>query len=96
MGARQRARRPPPTSPQINRRIAEDRELIDVLLRSLGYYGGRTTVTIAPGPTVAVTLAVDPGPVYTVAAVDVVVPAGRETGLVAAGLGIKAGDPLVA
>ena len=35
---------------QINRRIAEDRDLIDALLRSLGYYGGRTAVTITPSP----------------------------------------------
>ncbi len=81
---------------QINRRIAEDRDLIDVLLRSLGYYGGRTTVTIAPGPPVTVTLAVDPGPVYTIAAVNIVTPPGTAAGLVATGLGIKAGEPLIA
>ena len=79
---------------QINRRIAEDRDLIDVLLRAQGYYGGRTTVTIAPGPPVAVTLAVEPGPVYTVGAVDLTGPPGTAA-LVAGGLGIKVGDPLV-
>ncbi len=81
---------------QISRRIAEDRDLIDVLLRAQGYYGGRTTVTVAPGPPATVTLAVDPGPLYHVAAVDVVAPPGRSAGVVAAGLGIRAGDPLVA
>ncbi len=81
---------------QINRRIAEDRELIDALLRAQGYYGARTTVTIAPGPPVAVTIGVEPGPVYTVGAVDLVVPAGTPRGLVEGGLGVKAGDPLVA
>jgi len=81
---------------QINRRITEDRELIDDLLRSQGYYGGRTTVAITSGPAVAVTVSVVPGPVYTLARVDVVVPPGRPAGLVAAGLGVKAGDPLLA
>ena len=81
---------------QINRRIAEDRELIDVLLRSAGYYGGRVTVTIAPGPPVAVTIKVDPGPVYTLGAVEIVVPPGRPAAVVAAGLGIRAGEPLIA
>ncbi len=80
---------------QINRRIAEDRDLIDVLLRSLGYYGGRTTVTIAPGRPVAVTLAVDPGPVYTIGSIVLDTPAPMR-GLVAAGVGVKVGDPLVA
>ncbi len=81
---------------QINRRIAEDRDLIDVLLRSLGHYGGRTTVTIAPGPPTTVHLEVDPGPIYTLSDVAVVVPPGRSASDVADGLGVKTGDPLVA
>ncbi len=79
---------------QINRRAAEDRDLIDVLLRSLGYYGGRTTTTLAPGAPVAVTLAVDPGPLYHVAAVTLTVPPGTPAGLVEGGIGVKTGDPL--
>ncbi len=53
------------------------------------------TITAAPPAPEAVAIAVDPGPVYTVAAVDLVVPPGS-AGLVAAGIGIKAGDPLIA
>ena len=90
-----KGRAAPANLAQINRRIAEDRDLIDVLLRSLGYYGGRTTVAITPGPSVAVTLAVDQGPIYTVGAVDLVVPPASQA-LVAAGLGIKPGEPLIA
>jgi translocation and assembly module TamA len=97
--ALEKGRGAPANLAQVNRRIAEDRELIDVLLRSVGYYGGQTTVKIVPGATgapVAVMLSVDPGPLYTFSAVDVVVPPGRSTELVAAGLGIKVGEPLIA
>ena len=83
---------------QINRRAADDRDLIDLLLRSLGYYGGRTVTTISPGITpgtpVAVTLAVDPGPLYHVAEVKLDMPPNTPAGLVEGGIGIKAGDPL--
>ncbi len=97
--ALEKGRAAPANLAQINRRIAEDRELIDVLLRSVGYYGGQTTVKIAAatgGAPVVVTMSVDHGPVYTLAAVDITAPPGRSTDLVAAGLGIKVGDPLVA
>jgi translocation and assembly module TamA len=79
---------------QINRRAAEDRDLIDLLLRSLGYYGGRTATTISPETPVAVTLAVDPGPLYHVAEVKLVLPPGTPAGLVEGGIGVKAGDAL--
>ncbi len=79
---------------QINRRATEDRDLIDLLLRSLGYYGGRTVTTIAPGIPVAVTLAVDPGPLYHVGSVTLALPPGTPAGLVEAGIGVKVGDPL--
>nr|WP_295663998.1 BamA/TamA family outer membrane protein [Polymorphobacter sp.] len=82
---------------QINRRAADDRDLIDLLLRSLGYYGGRTVTTIVAGTAgapVAVTLTVDEGPLYHVAEVRLVTPPGTPEGLVEGGIGIKAGDPL--
>ena len=83
---------------QINRRAAEDRDLIDQLLRSRGRYGGTVTVTITPpaaaGAPTQVVLTVDPGPVYSFAAVDLTVPAGADRGLVERTLGIKAGDPV--
>ena len=97
--ALEKGRGTPANLAQVNRRITEDRELIDVLLRSIGYYGGQTTVKIAAGvggAPVAVTLSVDPGPVYTLSAVEIVAPPGRSTELVTAGLGIKAGEPLIA
>ena len=82
---------------QINRRIADDRDLLDLLLRAQGFYGGQTSVAITPAqpPAVAVTITVTPGPIYTVAAVDVIGPL-ESRKLVADGIGIKAGDPLVA
>ncbi len=97
--ALEKGRGTPANLAQVNRRITEDRELIDVLLRSIGYYGGQTTVKIAPGvggAPVAVTLSVGPGPVYTLSAVEIVAPPGRATELVTAGLGIKTGEPLIA
>ena len=83
---------------QINRRAAEDRDLVDLLLRSIGYYGGRTTTVLtpgdAPGTPVSVTLAIDPGPLYHVAEVALTTPPGTPAGLVEGGIGVKPGDPL--
>ncbi len=84
---------------QINRRIAEDRDLIDQLLRSVGHYGGQTAVAITapaagPGATV-VKLVVTPGPLYTFAAVSAGPTEGAQPlppGLVEPLLGVKAGD----
>jgi translocation and assembly module TamA len=85
---------------QINRRSIEDRDLIDQLLRSVGYYGGNTLVkvtqpTTANGPA-RVVLTVDPGPLYTFAAVDIVAPEGA-TGpapapIVTTWIGVSVGD----
>nr|WP_243446189.1 BamA/TamA family outer membrane protein [Polymorphobacter fuscus] len=87
---------------QINRRSAEDRDLIDQLLRSVGHYGGNTVVKVNPpatanGPS-RVVLTVDPGPLYTFASVNVVAPADA-TGpapaeIVKPWLGVAAGDPV--
>ncbi|MGI4876359.1 MAG: autotransporter assembly complex protein TamA [Janthinobacterium lividum] len=85
---------------QINRRASEDSELIDQLLRSLGYYGGKTRVAIAPpathGAPATVALTVAPGPLYHFSSVRVSVPAGVAHGLVEGGVGVKAGDPVAA
>lgn len=85
---------------QINRRSTEDRDLIDQLLRSIGHYGGDTVVKIVP-PTTAngraqVLLTVDPGPLYTFAAVDIIAPEGA-TGpapaeIVKPWIGVTTGD----
>ncbi len=80
---------------QINRRTVEDRDLIDQLLRSVGHYGGNTKVQIiAPAagnaPT-KVMLAVDPGPLYTFASIDIT-GAAATSALVLPLLGTRVGD----
>lgn len=83
---------------QINRRLIEDRTLAETLLRSVGRYGANIEGTIAPGekadaPT-QVTIAIDPGPLYTFERVDLTAPPSAPPGLVAASLGLKAGAPV--
>lgn len=94
-----KGRNEPANFAQLSRRAAEDSELIDQLLRSIGHYGGRTAVTIAPavrGAPAGVTLAVDPGPLYHFAEIKLAVPTGGPSALVAAGLGLRVGDPVAA
>jgi len=83
---------------QINRRVVEDRDLIDQLLRSRGRYGGTVEATITPpakaGAATQVALTVGPGPVYTFSSVDLTVPAGADAALVTRTLGIATGDPV--
>ena len=87
---------------QVSRRSTEDRDLIDQLLRSIGHYGGNTVTKIVP-PTGAntparVILTVDPGPLYTFAAVDIIAPenaVGKNPApLVKPWIGVSAGDPV--
>ncbi len=95
---------------QIERRIAEDRDLIDQLLRSVGRYGSKIEAVVAQ-PTrddaapaasaaaaVAVAFTVDPGPLYTFAAVTVSRPEGAAGAdpapVVLPLLGVKPGDPV--
>jgi translocation and assembly module TamA len=89
---------------QINRRIAEDKQLIDQLLRSIGHYGGNVEVAITPpaggrGPT-SVRFDVDPGPIYTFESISIVAPADAiataPEKTVLPLLGIKPGDAVVA
>ena len=60
---------------QINRRIAEDRELLDRLLRAKGYYAARVRGNVAaPAPgsdRLAVTFIITPGTRYLLSSVDV-------------------------
>lgn len=87
---------------QINRRIAEDKDLIDQLLRSIGYYGGSTQVVVTDaakaGASTRVSLIVDPGPLYHFDSISVVAPDGAvgapPAAIVTPLLGIKAGDPV--
>jgi translocation and assembly module TamA len=87
---------------QINRRTAEDRDLVDQLLRSVGYYGGTTQVAItspvvdtAP---VQVGLTVDPGALYHFDSISVVAPSGAgvadPAAIVLPLLGVKPGDAI--
>jgi translocation and assembly module TamA len=88
---------------QINRRIAEDKDLIDQLLRSVGHYGGNTQVVITPparsGQPTHVAFTVDPGPLYTFSEITVMAPpdatgSSDPSKLVKPLLGVRAGDPV--
>ena len=84
---------------QIQRRIAEDSDLIDQLLRARGYYGGVTTPAVtapAGGRGGAVVLTVVPGPLYHFATIDLRLPAGAPAEPVATAIGIKPGDAVIA
>ncbi|MBM3927593.1 MAG: outer membrane protein assembly factor [Sphingomonadales bacterium] len=66
----------PANAAQIDRRAREDAELLETLLKAEGYYDARIATRVEPsGATVAVTLNVEPGPLYrfggvTLAGVD--------------------------
>lgn len=85
---------------QINRRIAEDRELLDRLLRAKGYYAARVRGNVAaPAPgsdRLAVTFIITPGTRYLLSSVDVTGLA--ETGVrevkLRAAFPPKVGDPV--
>ncbi|WP_188945750.1 autotransporter assembly complex protein TamA [Polymorphobacter multimanifer] len=86
---------------QIRRRIAEDRTLIDLLLRSVGHFGGTADVEIiAPEGEAArtqVRIVVDPGPLYRFERVDISQDAaGAPDDLGQRLIGIKPGDPVAA
>lgn len=88
---------------QINRRVTEDRDLIDILLRSIGHYGGTTRSEVTPprrtGEQTIVNFEVEPGPLYRFS--DVSIRPGPGTSDTAADLarlllGIEPGDPVIA
>lgn len=87
---------------QIERRIAEDKDLIDQLLRSVGHYGGSVQAVVTepeqPRQPLTVALTVDPGPLYTFSQVTVTRPddavGGDPAPVVLPLLGVKAGDPV--
>ncbi len=83
---------------QINRRTVEDRDLVEQLLRSAGYYGGTTAATItAPvrnGDPVKVVLTATPGERYTFDAITFDTPDGAARTRAEAALGLKIGDPV--
>ncbi|WP_420144071.1 BamA/TamA family outer membrane protein [Sphingobium sp.] len=85
---------------QINRRMKEDGELLDRLLRAKGYYAARIRSAVAPPPPgsdrLSVNFTIVPGTQYLLESVDVtglVETAGQEAQLRAA-FPPKAGDPV--
>jgi translocation and assembly module TamA len=66
------ADRPPATRAGLDQRIAADRARLDEVMRSQGYYAARIEAAIDAAVTpLAVTLTVDPGPTYRLAALEV-------------------------
>jgi translocation and assembly module TamA len=83
---------------QINRRIKEDQDVVDRLMRAKGYYAARIRGSVSPasGDRLAVALDVVPGTLYTLSSVDVTgleTTGAREPKLRAA-FPVKVGDPI--
>ena len=83
---------------QLNRRAREDTALIDRLLRSEGYYGGRIDSDITPAETeggrAKVLLTVEPGARYSFESIEVATPPSAPRELIRETLGLKVGDPV--
>ncbi|WP_017669389.1 BamA/TamA family outer membrane protein [Sandarakinorhabdus sp. AAP62] len=64
---------------QLGRRIAEDRDLADLLLRSIGHYGGQARISIEPaqaGRPSIVRVRATPGPIYNFREISITAPIG--------------------
>ncbi len=90
---------------QLGRRISEDRDLIDLLLRSIGHYGGTARITTQPPSdgrrATRVLVTVEPGPPYLIADLAITAPDGAigpadPARIVSRLLPIRVGDPLEA
>ncbi|WP_370308437.1 autotransporter assembly complex protein TamA [Sphingobium abikonense] len=85
---------------QINRRIAEDRELLDRLLRAKGYYAARVRGNVAApalgSDRLAVTFIITPGTRYLLSSVDVtgLAETGEREAKLRAAFPPKVGDPV--
>jgi translocation and assembly module TamA len=83
---------------QLDRRARADTGIIERLLRASGYYAATTTVDIEAAsdrdPLTTVVLAVDPGPQYVFALVDVRTPTPDTRTLALDALGLKRGEPV--
>lgn len=86
---------------QLRRRMSDDQQLIDQMLRSLGYYGGRIDLELTGGAAAKeVLVKVEPGPLYRFERVRLVPPEGSTSpappDLAQSLIGIDVGDPIVA
>lgn len=83
---------------QINRRIAEDTELLDRLLRAKGYYAARIRSSVAPAgeDRLAVSFRIVPGTLYLLSSVDLegLSAAGEREAKLRSSFPLKAGDPV--
>jgi len=68
--------REPPSRASLERRIERDRQLIDDVLRSEGYYDGTIDWQIVDGEPLQVVIAIDHGPRFTIGSFAVEFPAG--------------------
>jgi translocation and assembly module TamA len=63
---------------QLSRRIAEDRDLAELLLRSIGHYGSTVRTSVTPPAAgqrdSVVTISVEPGPLYSFAVISILPP----------------------
>ena len=88
---------------QLGRRIAEDRDLVELLLRSIGYYGSQARISIEPaaaGQPSIVRVAARPGPIYNFREIAISAPPGAlgpdPARIVARLLPIRVGDAVEA
>ena len=82
---------------QINRRVAEDRDLLDRLLRAKGYYAARIRTSVTPsGDRLAVRFDVVPGTRYLLESVDItgLAETGDREAALRAAFPPKVGDPV--
>lgn len=90
---------------QLARRVAEDRDMAILLLRSVGHYGGDVAISTSPPPPgqrdTAVVVVATPGPVYPLADIRITRPADAinpddPARIVGRLLPVRVGDPLEA
>jgi translocation and assembly module TamA len=90
---------------QLSRRITEDRDLVDQLLRSVGHYGGTVRITVAPPAPgqkeTVLSVRAEPGPLYRFASINILAPAGAvgpadPSRIVSRLLPVRAGDAVEA
>jgi translocation and assembly module TamA len=86
----------PANAAQLDRRAREDAELVQTLLRGLGYYDASVTAAIEPGTEPLVVLTAEPGPQYRLGGVTLagVEAAGGQAAALQRAFRVSAGDPV--